>query len=384
MKNDELKIDRLEAFVYRAPLKEPRRNSFGAQLDRACILIKLVDADGVVGWGETFCNWPSVAAEHRARLAGAVMAPLIEGQTFADPPALFDYLNKKLFRMRHQSDERGPFDQTYCGIDLAAWDIWAQKAGKPLWRVLRGDDGDSAEASPSIALYASGLSPASAERLCAEAWDKGLRAAKIKAGFGDGSDIESLRAVRATYGGGMALMADANQAWSPEDAIAWAERARELDLYFLEEPIYAEQPFDVWKHVADAAGIQLAAGENIRCPDRFRDIVALGGVRVVQPDIIKWGGLTKIRDVAKVARAQGALVAPHYLGGGIGFVATTHLLAAVAPDGLLELDVSENPVRELIAAPFPAVRDGRVELPTAPGLGVAPDVEALARYRVEV
>lgn len=384
MKTDGLKIERLEAFVYRAPLKEPRRNSFGAQLDRACILIKLIDADGVVGWGETFCNWPSVAAEHRARLARAVMAPLIEGQTFDDPPALFAFLTQKLFRMRHQSDERGPFDQTYCGIDLAAWDIWAQKAGKPLWQALRRDADDAGEDAPTIALYASGLSPASAERLCAEAWSTGMRAAKIKAGFGDGSDLESLRAIRKTYGEDMMLMADANQAWSPEDAIAWADQARELNLRFLEEPIYAEHPYDVWKRVADGAGIELAAGENIRATDRFRDIVALGGVRVVQPDVIKWGGLSTVREVARTARAQGALVAPHYLGGGVGFVATAHMLAAVAPDGLLELDVSENPVRELIASPFPEVRDGRVSLPTAPGLGVAPDVEALARYRVDV
>lgn len=384
MTNNSLTIKSLEAFVYRAPLKEPRRNSFGAQLDRACALIKLVDADGIVGWGEAFCNWPSVAAEHRARLAGSLMAPLIEGQTFDDPPALFAFLNQKLFRMRHQSDERGPFDQTYCGIDLAAWDIWAQKAGKPLWQVLQGEGDDPSGAPSGIALYASGLSPASAERLCAEAWDKGLKAAKIKAGFEDGSDIESLRAARATYGDEMSLMADANQAWSPDEAIAWAEQARELNLYFLEEPIYAEQPLDVWKRVADAAGMQLAAGENIRSTVRFRDIVAKGGVRVIQPDIIKWGGLTTIREVAREARSQSARVAPHYLGGGIGFVATAHLLAAVAPDGLLELDVSENPVRELIAAPFPTVRNGRVELPTAPGLGVAPNVEALARYRVNI
>lgn len=382
MTTDTLKIERLEAFVYRAQLKEPRRNSFGAQLDRACALIKLVDADGVVGWGEAFCNWPSVAAEHRARLATAVMAPLIEGQTFADPPALFAHLNQKLFRMRHQSDERGPFDQTFCGIDLAAWDIWARKAGKPLWQVLGDRDDGTPAAAPSIELYASGLSPASAERLCAEAWAAGMRAAKIKAGFEDGSDLRSLRAVRAIHGDEMTLMADANQAWSPEDAIAWADKARELNLLFLEEPIYAEHPLDVWKRVADAVAMPLAAGENIRSSDHFRDMVAKGGIGFIQPDIIKWGGLTTARHVARTARSQGARVAPHYLGGGIGFVATAHMLAAVAPDGLLELDVSENPIRELIAAPFPKVESGRVTLPSAPGLGVAPDEAALARFRI--
>jgi L-alanine-DL-glutamate epimerase-like enolase superfamily enzyme len=67
--------------------------------------------------------------------------------------------------------------------------------------------------------------------------------------------------------------------------------------------------------------------------------------------------------------------------GGIGLVASAHLLAAAGGDGLLEVDANPNPLRAGLAAPFPAVADGRMVLPTGPGLGAAPAPE-VERYRV--
>ena len=76
---------------------------------------------------------------------------------------------------------------------------------------------------------------------------------------------------------------------------------------------------------------------------------------VVQPDVAKWGGISGCLPVARRVVAARRRYCPHYLGGGIGLLASAHLLAAVGGDGLLEVDCNPNPLREGLAEPFPAL-----------------------------
>ena len=77
-----IRIDRLEASVYRYPLATPVQTSFGLMRDRPMVVVKLTGRDGVVGWGEIWCNFPNVGAEHRARLAEHVIAPILLARDF--------------------------------------------------------------------------------------------------------------------------------------------------------------------------------------------------------------------------------------------------------------------------------------------------------------
>jgi len=104
-----------------------------------------------------------------------------------------------------------------------------------------------------------------------------------------------------------------------------------------------------------------------------------GGLRVVQPDVARWGGISGCREVARLARRIGVSVCPHWLGGGIGLAASLHLRAAMGADGWAEVDANSNPLREQVF-PF-RVDDGWVQLSDAPGLGVEPDLNRLAPYR---
>jgi L-alanine-DL-glutamate epimerase-like enolase superfamily enzyme len=81
--------------------------------------------------------------------------------------------------------------------------------------------------------------------------------------------------------------------------------------------------------------------------------------------------------------AAGAIYCPHYLGGGVGLLASAHLLAGVGGKGLLEIDANDNPLRTLVCGPLNDVREGQATLTETPGLGIGRDrLAAIERYRV--
>ena len=371
-------INRLETLVFRVPLKTPRINSFGTMTHRTALIVRLIDNDGAEGWGECFCNWPSFAAEHRYRILTELIAPRLKDKKFTCPADLVNHLNAEFRILRIQADEPGPFDQSIAAVDIAAWDLAARKAGEPLYRVLGGQS-DVA----SVPYYASGLSPNQANQIARKELEIGTRAFKSKVGWGAKEDLASLAALREVIGFDAVLMVDANQKWDLETARQIIPSFREFNLDWVEEPIPADHNSEDFAELA-SLGIPIAAGENVRSYDGFSSIMTTGKVSVIQPDIIKWGGITGCLMVAKDALRDNRRYCPHYLGGGIGLVATAHLLAAAGGDGLLELDATPNILRTLLAHPFPILSDGELRLPQEPGLGVAPNLSALTKFSCDI
>ena len=135
--NTVLRIMRLQVRVFRHPIARPVITSFGVMKDRPCVLVCAEDDQGVRGWGEVWCNFPSVGAEHRARLVNSVLWPMLEGRRFASPREAFAQMSAATAVLAIQSGEPGPLAQAIAGVDLALWDLVARRAGLPLWRVLR-------------------------------------------------------------------------------------------------------------------------------------------------------------------------------------------------------------------------------------------------------
>ena len=101
----------------------------------------------------------------------------------------------------------------------------------------------------------------------------------------------------------------------------------------------------------------------------------------IQPDLGKWGGFSACLPVAKQALAAGRRFCPHWLGGGVGLVASAHLLAAAGGDGMVEVDCNPTPLRDAVL-PAPRIEAGRMRLQDAPGLGVVPNMELLESFRI--
>lgn len=363
----------VKAFCYRYPLTTPVVTSFGRMTSRPAVFVRVEDEDGFAGWGEAWCNFPATGAEHRGRLINEVLAPATAGLSASEPSAIFERLTLGTSILALQSGEAGPFAQAIAGIDLALWDLHAKRRKTALWKLLGGSSG-------TIKVYASGINPTGSRQMAEAAMQRGHRALKLKIGFEPATDRANLTALRALAGNGM-LAADVNQGWPVERAIELAPSLTEFNLAWLEEPIRADRPWPEWQALRRAARVPLAAGENIASRAGFAQALSDDVLRVVQPDIAKWGGLSVCTGIAGEIMKSGKTFCPHYLGGGIGLLASAHLLAGAGGDGLLEVDANDNPLRDRFCGVVADVNDGTVTLTDAPGLGIEPDLAAIEPYR---
>ena len=177
-------------------------------------------------------------------------------------------------------------------------------------------------------------------------------------------------------------MVDANQAWNLNQALIMLDALAKFDLKWLEEPIAADRPQDEWRHLQKAASMPLAAGENIQGDKEFNIVINQDVLAVIQPDLAKWGGLSKTVPIARNIISAGKRYCPHYLGGGIGLVASAHALAAVGGDGILEVDINPNPLRTELVGDMLSITPGMASLGSLPGLGFEPDLAPLKKYQV--
>lgn len=357
-----IRIRRVDAWALRIDVERPVETSFGIMRNRPAVFVRIEADDGCFGFGEIWCNFPSCGAEHRVKIAIEELGPLLTTEAFASPEDAFRVLTQKVHVRVLQTLETGPFNQAIAGIDMALWDLAARRAGKPVSGMI---DEDAAERVP---VYSSGIHIGIAETVIAEARTQGVRNFKVKVGFDVAEDLAALKNLAPGIRDGERLFSDANQAWDIATAIEFCEGAAGAGLKWLEEPLRADAPLADWSRLASVGGIPLAAGENITGMQDFKAAINGGHLKFVQPDMAKWGGFSACLPVARMIRDGGLTYCPHYLGGGIGLVASAHLLAAVGGNGILEVDSNPNALREAI--PGTAIENGNVAIGTAPGLGI--------------
>ncbi|MBM2322219.1 mandelate racemase/muconate lactonizing enzyme family protein [Marivita cryptomonadis] len=367
-------LSRITVAAYRVPISSPVATSFGVMHNRPAVFVRLEDGDGAFGWGEVFANWPAAGAEHRARLLVEDMGDLLLGQPFDDASELFTQLTEKTHIRALQCGEWGPFRQVIAGLDTAMTDLVARRAGLSVAQYL------NPQAEHTVPCYASGIAIGQADHQITQGQEAGFSTYKVKVGFDLTQDTALLTGLFSTLGAGETLCADANQAWALPEAERFVAACTDLPLGWLEEPLPADASLTHWRALADQSPIPLAGGENITGTGGFADAIATGVFGVLQPDIAKWGGFSGCWPVAQAIRAAGQRYCPHYLGGGIGLIASAHLLAAAGGDGLLEVDVNPNPLRDAFDTWQGATHRGTLTLSDAPGLGITHLPDEIAEF----
>lgn len=357
-------VARIQAWAFRSPTAKPVATSFGIMHDRPAVLVRVEDRDGAFGWGEIWANWPAAGAEHRVRLLEMDVAHLILGQQAATPSDMFRRLDAQTRIRAVQCGEVGPFAQVIAGLDIALWDMAARRRGLPLRRLIRENAPDSVPA------YASGIQVSAADDLMPRARADGHRRFKLKVGFDMAADISAICRIQADLSPGELIACDANQAWTLDQAKAFLTGIADVPLHWLEEPLPVFSDTSDWQNLAAHTSIPLAGGENIIGEADFDASIQAGLLSVIQPDVAKWGGVTGNLAVARQALSRGRRYFPHFLGAGIGLAASAELLAGAGGDGLLEIDVNENPLRSLFFDGGEPVSDGAWHCSDQPGLGI--------------
>ena len=367
-----IQIARIDAWAVRQPLERPIATSFGTMHDRPAVFVRLENSEGCFGWGEVFANWPAAGAEHRVNLLMQDVADFVFETKLEAPSDLFNTLDRATHIRALQCGEWGPFRQVIAGLDIAAWDLFARRAGIPVRQLL------NPEASERVTAYASGIHIKDADELIERARQSGFANFKVKVGFDLERDAASVNALASGLAEGERLFADANQAWDLKEATSFLNQVARAGIGWLEEPIPADAPEQEWCNLASTTQIPLAGGENIAGQQDFAAAIKTGALLVVQPDIAKWGGFTGCFAVARDAIAASRLYCPHFLGGGIGLAASAHLLAAAGGEGLLEVDVNPNELRDGFGPAAEKITNGEWLIEPGPGLGIEQLPEAFS------
>jgi len=375
-----VKIDKIDVHPLRAELREPFAFSQWTFRHRETTLVRVSTDQGLTGWGEAY----GPSAPTSAALRG-FLAPQILGRDPRDTEALWHFL----FARSLDYGQKGTMVSAISALDIACWDIKAQAAGVPLYRLLGG-----AEVA-SIPCYATGFYfggrgklerrfAREAERYLAD----GFTAVKMKVGLGVESDAALVAAVRKTIGPQTRLMIDANHAYTPVEAIDLGRRVEPHSIAWFEEPV---SPLDIdgYLEVKRRIAIPLAGGEAEYTRFGFEPLLRRRAVDYAQPDLCACGGVSEAMKIATLASIYGVHVTPHAWGSAVGLAAALHFYAALTgppatlrpPDKLIEYDRTENPFRsEIVKEPIRFQR-GCLFLPQGPGLGIGISEKMLHRWR---
>ena len=373
-------IRKIETFVVRHQLSESFYFSQWVYDEREVCLVRVTTDDGTYGWGEGYGPAKVIQAGIQ------FLSPLLENQN----PIGQESLWQKMHLRSLDYGRRGVLVAALSALDVALWDLKGKLLGQPVSMLLGGRKREEVEA------YASGLyfSEGSGlpERLAEEALchrDDGFSAIKMKVGMGIERDVRNVEAVRKALGPEVDLMVDANHAYSLTEAEQLARSLEDFDITWFEEPVSPEHT-DGYRSLRQATSIPIAGGECEYFRSGFLHLFSNHCVDIAQPDICAAGGLTEVKKICGMAQTFGVQVVPHTWGTGIAVCAALHLMSNwdVTPGRLhepvarIELDRTENFLRDRLVQPDIEVNDGIVKVPDAPGLGVDVVEAELGNYLI--
>ncbi|KJQ53444.1 mandelate racemase/muconate lactonizing enzyme family protein [Microbacterium sp. SA39] len=312
--------------------------------DLHLVRVDVADVDGGVGTG--FSWTPSIGASAVAALLEDDIRRFALGRD-SDPRELWPALWAHL----HEAGGGGITTIAMAGIDLALWDLRARSRGAGIPDLL-------GRVHERLLVYGSGVNLHYSEAELAaqvERWvDRGIRAAKIKVGRADlREDVARVALVRDILGPDRQLMIDANQRWDLDRATRALGDLCAFDLTWIEEPLRSDDTA-AYRELARRIETPIALGENLHTVHRFREAIDAGFAAVVQPNVIRVGGITPFLEIAALAEERGVMLAPHLLPD------LSAQLAVTLPSATWVEDVEDAGFEALgiLAAPSPVRIDG--------------------------
>ena len=326
-------------------------------------LVRVKTSDGLVGWGEAFaysCLNATVAAVRD------MVAPLVVGRELDDIPAL----NRDLQQRLHLHGRYGITIFAISGVDMALWDIAAKRHGLSLAAHLERRKRDTVPAYASLVRYSE---PKLVAKFAAEAAAEGYRDVKLHE-----VALSAIEAGRQAVGDNIRLTTDVNCNWSLAEAEELLPEMKRLDLFWVEEPVFPPDDALTLGSLIERFDVSIASGENACTSVEFARTVPV--ITYPQPSVTKVGGVTEFVKVCDLAVEAGKTPMPHSPYFGPGYWATLQLAAARPECELFEyLWIKPE---AYLSSNIPLPNNGRIAIPSGPGLGFEPDESVIKRYRL--
>lgn len=372
--NENSRIERIEARTVRVPLDNPTSFSTRRVNHRDYALVRVTTRDGNSGIG--FCYGGSDAGSLVSEAVRSLFAPLLMGEDATRVEGLWD----KMYSAGILQGRAGAAMRALSILDIALWDRNARAADMPLHRFLGGYHDESVPAYASGGYYLDGKTPEMLGAEMASYVAMGFKAVKMKVGRLDpAGEEERIAAAREAIGPDVLLMLDANNAWRDlPTALRFMARYEPYDPYWIEEPF---SPDDIDNHarLALATPITVATGEIEVGRWRFKDLMERGAATILQADAAVCGGISEYRRIGATAASFGINLCPHWF-----HDLHIHLVAS-APNGQFVEFFPDDQVlnfRRLVDRQL-EISDGRLVLPTGPGLGFGLDEAAVDEYALD-
>ncbi|MSP88152.1 MAG: mandelate racemase/muconate lactonizing enzyme family protein [Alphaproteobacteria bacterium] len=372
-----MKITDIESVILRLPVVKPIGD--GCQ---TVLIIKVHTAEGITGLGECHANPEVGKAIIDARLhsiSSCGLKELLIGEDPRDINRLWDLM----YRRTQSWGRRGAVMYAISGVEMALWDILGKSLNAPVHRLLGG------ARKMDFKVYASDLAPdkpGGSVKIATKHRRNGYQAVKIGWGGLGGdprADVKMARDVRRAVGPDMDIMIDMGFPVPLSDALYLGEALAEHGVYFLEEPLHSDD-LHGYRRLTEASRTPIATGEKDTTQYPFIDLMERGGLRIVQPDLARVGGITEMMRIATHAEARGVRVIPHCWSTDILVAATLHFISTLRDCPYLEFNATDNPLRtQLLKEPIRPDKHGVVRVPDKPGLGIELDERTMKKYRFE-
>ena len=373
-----MKVAEFECSVITHRLAPRTGPSIAYSSEHAYVIVRLVDENGIVGWGETY------------RTPGTLQTIEAVCRAVAGREASLRDLIRDA-RWVGGGLAGGGFAPS--AVSIALEDLRARQLGISVSELYGGPMRIRVRPYAASGGYVEGQDPAVTwPRELERAMAAGYTALKLRVGRDPIEHEEPLlRAIREEAPPGFELMADGNAAYSLPDAIRMGLILQDLGFRWYEEPMQQRGGYVGYDRLTSSLSIAIAGGEGSLSRGDALRLLNRNAVDVIQPDPVICGGVGDSIAIADMATIHGVTTVPHASNNAIGIAASLQIVATLpdatrspsVPDPLLEYGIDENPNRERLLVEPPVIEDGWLQVPTGPGLGVEIDEDYLRSAAVE-
>lgn len=363
-----MRIRQFESFVVKNDVSPRTGVSILYISSHAYVLVKLTDEDGVVGWGETY-------------VAAGVLATI---DTVAETLVGRDQSLRSLLReVRFVAGGIGGGGFAASALSLALEDLHARQLGVSISGLYGGAVREDVRVYAASGGYTEGVHPADSWPTEVDrAIDEGFTALKFRiGGYPIRDEAVILEKVRARIPEGFDLMADGNAAYMLPQALEMGHVLEDLGFRWYEEPMLQRGGYVGYPELTERLTIAIAGGEGIVSRTDAQRFLSTRSADIIQPDPVICGGVGDAIFISEMAGLNGIMSTPHASNSAIGITASLHIIACLpnptrALHGLepvLEFGIDGSVWRTSLLVEPHVMTDGRMPVPTGPGLGIEID-----------